>query len=295
MEPAIVAREHALPRREVAVEGVRLAIVDAGPRDARETLLFVHGNPAWSFLWRRFLASAARAGHRAVAPDLAGFGRSDKPLDARYHTLERHVADLRAVVGALDLRGLTLVLHDWGGPLGMGLAVQEPERVRRIVLCNTTAFAPRKRRAFSAWHAFFASPLGQALAVRGNLVARSAFRGGVREPLPREVRAAYLWPMRERGARVAAASLVRMVPDGPDHPTSATLRRIEEGYARLQDKPVLVLWADRDPVMPPRLAERWLRAFPDAEVRHLAPDAGHFWQEDAPEPFERAILEFAAR
>lgn len=278
--------------RDVTVDGVRLRVVDDGPRNAPEALLFVHGNPAWSFLWRRFLAWGKEAGHRVVAPDLAGFGHSDKPRDARYHTLERHIANLEAVAEALDLRGVTLMVHDWGGPIGLGWAVRHPERVRRLVITNTTAFAPRRERALSPWHRFMAGSLGQFLAVRANLLAWSAFRYGVTTPLPREVRDAYLAPMRDPGGRIAAAALVRMVPDTPAHPTAATLRDIEAGLAKLQDKPVLVLWADRDPVMGPKLADKWRQAFPRAEVVHASATAGHFWQEDDPEPFLRAVLAF---
>lgn len=279
-------------RHAVPVDELAMSVVDDGPRDARETLLFLHGNPAWSFLWRRLLRAARDVGHRVVAPDLAGLGMSEKPLHAAYHTLDRHIRNVEAVVEARGLRDVTLVLHDWGGPIGMGLAVRRPRLVRRIVVTNSVAFAPRRRRAFSAWHRFFASPLGQVLGVNLNLVARSAFRHGVREPLPREVREAYLWPLRQRGARVAAASLVRMVPDGPEHPTAATLRELEAGYPGLQSTPMLVLWAGRDPVMPPRLADKWKERFPRAEVRHVAPGAGHFWQEDAPGAFQGPILGF---
>jgi haloalkane dehalogenase len=134
--------------------------------------------------------------------------------------------------------------------------------------------------------------LGQVLAVRANLVARSAFRYAVARPLPKEVAAAYFWPLRERAARLAAASLVRMVPDGPDHPTAATLRAFEAGYPKLEAKPMLVCWADGDPVLGPKLAERWGKAFPHARVQHVA-GAGHFWQEDAPEAFEEPLLRFA--
>lgn len=290
--PPIVAREMPFARRDVTVEGVRLNVVDDGPRGARETMLFLHGNPAWSFLWRRFLRAGIAAGHRVVAPDLAGFGLSDKPRDAAYHTLDRHVANLEAIAETFELRDLTLVLHDWGGPIGLGFAVRQPQRVKRLVLTNTVAFAPKKPRPLSAWHQFMAGPLGQFFGVHANLVAQSAFRYGVREPLAREVREAYLWPMRDHGARIAAAALVRMVPGRPQHRTAEALRRIEAGFAALQDKPVLVLWADRDPVMGPKLAERWLQAFPRAEVRHVAPEAGHFWQEDAPEAFEGPLFGF---
>lgn len=281
-------------RRDVVAAGTRLSVIDAGSREGRP-ILFLHGNPTWSFVWRRLMGPARRSGFRVVAPDHAGFGLSEKPLDPAYHSLQRHVDNLRAIASALDLQDVVLVLHDWGGPIGMGLAAQEPERIARIVVANTAAFAPTKARPLTRWHQAFASPPGYRAGVALNLVARTALRGGVQRPLARAARRGHLWPMRERGARVAAGRFVQMVPDGPDHPEAATLRRFEAGYARLQATPMLVLWADKDPVLRPRLAERWQKTFPRAQVHHVAPDAGHFWQEDAPEAFLPRILAFAAQ
>lgn len=279
-------------RVEVPACGVRLSVVDDGPRDGKP-ILFVHGNPTWSYLWRKLMGPAKDAGFRVVAPDHAGFGLSEKPLTPGYYHLQRHVDNLRQVMTRLDLRDATLVLHDWGGPIGMGAAVGEPDRVARIVIANTTAFAPRKSRPFSRWHKLFASPLGQRAAVELNLVQLSAMLFANRRPLDLRAHAAYVRPMRSRGARIAAARFVKMVPDGPDHPEAATLRGIESSYHLLEKKPMLVLWADRDPVMPARLAERWLERFPEARVEHVS-RAGHFWQEEDPEPFLRRLLAFAS-
>jgi len=283
--PAEIAREMPWPRRRVEAEGVALSVVDAGPPGER-ALVLLHGNPAWSFLWRRLIGPLVEAGHRVVAPDHAGFGLSEKPEDPGYYTLERHVENLRVALDALGVRRATLVLHDWGGPIGMGWATREPTRVERILVCNTVAFAPRRRRAFSAWHRAFASPAGYRLGVALDLVRASAMRFGARRPLSPLARRAYAWPMKEKGGRVAAGRFVQMVPDGPEHPEAATLRAIEAGFPLLAHAPVHVLWADRDPVMPPRLAERWRASgLAVASVEHVAPEAGHFWQEDAPEPF----------
>lgn len=289
--PADIARQMPFARREVHEDGVRLHVFDDGEG---APILFVHGNPTWSYLWRSLMTPARQAGFRVVAPDHAGFGLSDKPTDPRYYSLARHVANLRAVARALDLRDVTLVLHDWGGPIGMGLAVEEPERIARLCICNTVAFAPKEARPLTKWHARLASPWGYRAAVWLNAVERSAMTLGVVRPLPSHVRRAYDWPMRQRGARIAAARFVQMVPDGPEHPEAATLRSYQARYPTLANKPMLVLWADKDRAMRARFAERWRDDFPGAQVRHVAPEAGHFWQEDAPELFVPHILAFAS-
>lgn len=290
--PPSVARQMPFRRVDVDAAATRLSVVDHGGGTG-ETFLFLHGNPAWSYLWRHLIGPAVEAGHRVVAPDHAGFGASDKPRDPSYYSLTRHIENLESVAKALDVRDATLVLHDWGGPIGMGFAVRNPDRVKRVAVCNTTCFAPKHQRAFSAWHRTFASWPGYKVGVAFDLVHRSAMRFGVRTPLSREAREAYAWPMRDKGGRIAAGRFVQMVPNGPDHPEAETLRLIETNFHRLKDKPFLVLWADRDPVMPPKYASKWVAAFPQAEVRHVAPEAGHFWQEDAPERFVPHLLGFA--
>lgn len=291
--PAIVDRELGFERREVpVVDGQRMSVLDDGPTDADETVLFHHGNPSWSFLWRKLLGPTIDRGHRVVAPDMIGLGMSEKPLSPAYHSLQRHVLNLEDMVQQLDLEDLTLVLHDWGGPIGMGLATRHPDRIRRIVIANSLAFAPSSERSLSLWHKALSTSLGRVLGTRANVVARSAFRMGVTHDLDEEVLEAYRWPLADRGGRVAAQRLVEMVPDGPEHDSAQTLRRIEQGYPGLEDVPMLVLWADRDPVMPPKLAAKWSQAFPNAQVRHVSDDAGHFWQEDDPVPFRRAMLDW---
>ncbi|MFN7135157.1 MAG: alpha/beta fold hydrolase, partial [Myxococcales bacterium] len=174
--PEAVSRLYPFPRRYVDLEpGLRMHWAEAG---AGEPILFVHGNPTWSFLWRRFVSGVADAGFRGVAPDHVGFGLSDKPLDDAYYSPERHVQNLTRFVEALDLRDLTLVVHDWGGPIGLGWAVRHPERVKRLVIFNTLAFPPKQKRAMSPFHLVFGSPLGS-LASRFNLLVEVAMRFGV--------------------------------------------------------------------------------------------------------------------
>lgn len=279
------------PRQEVVVDGVALSVVDVGPR-SDSAVVMLHGNPTWSYLWRAFVGPLADAGRRVVVPDHAGFGLSQKPEDPAYYSLDRHATNLARVLDALGVRRATLVLHDWGGPIGMLWAARHPERVERILVCNTVAFPPKRKRAFSAWHGALASPVGYRLGVALNLVESTAMRFGVRKPLGAEAKRAYRRPMMERGGRVAAGRFVQMVPDGPDHPEAERLREVEAAIPKLGHVPVHVLWADRDPVMPPKFVERWQKSGLRIEsVEHVAPEAGHFWQEDAPERYLPRILQ----
>ncbi len=268
-------------RRDVDV-GHRMSVVDV-PGTSGETVLLLHGNPVWSFLYRKLIGPLAEDGHRVVVPDHIGHGMSDKPTDPAYYTLEQHIDNLTAAAEALDLKDVTLVMHDWGGPIGFGWAVRAPERVKRIVIANTTAFPPRRKRALSPFHLVMGSAPIAKLGHHVNLVGPIAMRFGTRTNLSREVRAAYAWPLRSRGGRTAVAEMVQRVPNGPDHPSAASLRTISEGMAVLADKPIHVWWADGDPVFPTWFAERWAKTFPHAEVEHVS-KAGHFWQEDDPEP-----------
>jgi len=292
--PEIVEEELDCDRELVPVlDGVEMSVVDDGPDRTGETIVFQHGNPAWSFLWRHLIEDAVRAGHRVIAPDLVGLGMSEKPLSPSYHSLNRHITNLEDALDELDAEDVTLVLHDWGGPIGMGYATRNPDNVDRIVLANTIAFPPSKPRSLSLWHKAIASPIGGLLGSRTKLVPETAFRLGVRDELDDAVREAYLWPFQQKGARVAAQRLVEMVPDGPEHSSAETLASIQDDYDEI-DADVLVLWADDDPVMRPSFAEKWLEPFPNAHVEHVSESAKHFWQEDELAPFSARILDFVA-
>ncbi len=294
--PPIIDEEHGFDRTRVPVlDGVEMSLVDDGPLDASETLVFLHGNPSWSFLWRNLIGPSIEEGHRVIAPDLVGFGDSEKPLSPAYHSLERHVQNLEVAIDRLGLDDVTLVMHDWGGPIGMGFATRHPDRVERLIVANTIAFAPSRERSLSLWHKALSSPVARVASTRLNAVVETAFRLGVRDALDDEVLDAYRWPMREKAARVAASRLVEMVPDGPEHETAKTLRQMQGDYGVLQEVPMLVLWADSDPVMRPTFARKWGEAFPRAEVLHVSETARHFWQEDAPDAFLGPMLNWVAK
>lgn len=243
-----------------------------------EPLLLVHGNPTWSFYWRN-LTQAFRGRYRVVVPDHMGCGWSDKP-QAYPYCLSTHISNLVQLIEHLDLQGTTLLVHDWGGAIGLGAALRVPDRVARLVLFNTGAYPPpfipwRIRVCRTPW-------LGTWAIRRLNLFARAALRMAVekRERMTPEVRAGLLAPYDSWEHRVAIARFVTDIPADPRHPTWQVLEEIERGLASLADRPVQLIWGLRDWCFRPECLDRFLRVFPDAEVHRLT-DAGHYVIEDA--------------
>ncbi|MEU4577834.1 alpha/beta fold hydrolase [Nonomuraea sp. NPDC023979] len=281
--------------------GLRQHYVDEG---AGPPVLFVHGNPSWSYLWRRPVA-ALRDRFRCVAPDHLGMGLSDKPSAEEYeHTLASRVDDLDALVGHLIARrgapgrGWTLVMHDWGGPIGMAWACRHPGRVARLVILNTAAFPnPHGERVRLPLRAplwvLRRTRLGARLFLRHNLFARAAtWRPlGVRRRMPAHVRAAFLAPYDRPAHRVAVQRFVHDIPLRPGDPAWPLL----EGTARRLDLfaglPAFVGWGLRDPVFDPAVLAEWRRRLPAARVR-VYPRAGHYVLEDAHEDLVPEIRAF---
>jgi len=265
--------------RDLDVGGFRMHYLDEG---AGETVVCVHGNPTWSFYYRQ-LVEALRGSHRVVVPDHIGCGMSEMPGDDRYrYTLERRIDDLEALMGRLALEGVTLVVHDWGGAIGLGWAVRHPERVRRLVILNTAAFhlPPDKRLPWQLW-LVRGTPLG-ALLVRGlNAFARGATHVAcTRARMSRSVRNAYCAPYDSWANRRAVLRFVQDIPLEPGDPAYDVLSGIEHGLANLADRPALILWGARDFVFDHHFLAVWRRVFPSAEVHEFA-DCGHYVLEDA--------------
>jgi haloalkane dehalogenase len=271
--------------RFLRVGGHGLHYLDEGPKDA-PPLLLLHGNPTWSFHWREVVARF-RGRFRVVAPDHLGCGLSDKPQHWSYR-LADHVSNLEQLVRTLDLRQITLGVHDWGGAIGMGLATREPERIARLVILNSAAFrSPRIPLRIAACRL----PLVGPLLVRGlNGFARAALRMATEKGLEPAVKDGLLAPYGSWSERVAIQRFVEDIPMRPDHPSWATLVAIEEGLGRLRGKPALILWGERDWCFTPAFREEWQRRFPDARV-HAFHDAGHYVMEDAR---QRVLLELQA-
>jgi len=261
--------------------GSRLHYLDefAGAGEPHGTLLFVHGNPTWSFHWRN-LIDLLRSQYRCVALDHLGCGLSDKPR--RLQRLADHVENLVALVEQLQLQRVTLVAQDWGGAIGLGAMLRMPERLARIVLFNSGAFPPR----YIPWRirACRVPGLGRLAVERGGVFSRAALRMTLarRKRLDPAVAAAYLAPHDSWANRRAIYGFVKDIPRGPHEPTWQMLADVERQLPSLADRPALLVWGMRDWCFRPDCLERFVRAWPEAEVHRLA-DVGHWVLEDAPE------------
>jgi len=250
-------------------------------------VLFVHGTPTWSYLYRRFIVSLAPS-HRVVAPDNLGFGRSAKPPGADYRPAA-HARRLGALIDHLGLRDFVLVVHDFGGPIGLSYALDHPDRVRGIVLFNTWMWSlkgsPNARIARA-----LSGRVGRFLYERLNASPRLLLKAGFADKtkLSRETHARYLAPFPSRRERHATWVLARELLDSSDWYAGLWDRR-----DRIAGLPAMLLWGMRDPVFGPGYLERWRDALPDARVTTF-PDAGHFVQEEAPDHAVAEVLGFLA-
>ena len=283
------------PRRmQAAVRGpsgapAEMSYVDEGPPDG-PAMLLLHGNPTWSFYYREVI-KAFRARFRCVAPDHVGHGLSDKPQRYPY-TLGAHVANVEALVERLALRDVTLVVHDWGGAIGMGWATRHPELVRRIVVLNTSAF--RSERIPFSIDLCRVPGLG-ALMIRGlNAFGRAAVVRAATSRLPRAVVQGYLGPYGSWGERVGHLRAVQDIPMHPGVPSWPVIEEIEGRLGDLRAKPMLICWGGRDFCFDDSFLEGWKRRFPEAEVHRFA-DAGHYVLEDAGEQVIERVRGFLAR
>lgn len=266
---------------------LRLHYVDEGPRSAAPVLL-LHGEPSWSYLYRKMIGPLVAAGHRVLAPDLIGFGKSDKPAERSDYTYQRHVDWIRAVLQQLDLRDITLVCQDWGGLIGLRLVAEHPERFARVVAANTMLPTGDHHpgEAFLAWQKFSQEtpvfPVGKII------------QGGLALPLSDAARAAYDAPFPDDRYKAGARQFPLLVPARPDDPASAANRAAWEVLKRF-DKPFLTAFSDKDPVT--RGGERVLqKLIPGCQGQpHVTiAEGGHFLQEDQGELLAQVVADFIA-
>jgi haloalkane dehalogenase len=267
--------------RYVDQDGLRMHYVDEG---AGAPILLLHGEPTWAYLYRKAIPALARA-DRVVAPDYFGFGRSDKPLRLQDYSYDFHVRSIERLADELDLRDATVVVQDWGGPVGLRLAVERPDRIGKLVIMNTGIGGGRPPS--EEWLRFrdWMERLGTDI-VPGRLVEISAV-----QPIAAEVVEAYSapWPVPESKQGILAfPGLVPISPDHPDLPAHMAVREALSNW----DRPALVLFSDSDPIFSPRAAERIAAHIPGAGEPEIVAGAGHFLQEDQGELIGRRISEF---
>jgi haloalkane dehalogenase len=266
------------------LDGRRMHVADQGEGPP---VLLLHGEPTSSYLWRNVIPPVVAAGHRAVAPDLIGFGRSDKPPDIGWYTYERHVASIEELVDELGLRGLTLVVHDWGGPIGLRFAVEHEDLVDRLVILDTGIGGGRPPS--EEWLRFRDAVRHVGAAVDPARLVEAGTVGG----LSAEARAAYAAPFPTPESKAGLLAFPELVPAEPDHPNAEPMNRVREAL-RGWHKPALVVWGAQDRVLPPALAHAFADLVPGAAEPVVLDGAGHFLQEDKPAELAAAIVCFLA-
>jgi haloalkane dehalogenase len=264
--------------RYVEQDGLRMHYLDEGGGDP---VLLLHGEPTWSFLYRKVIPRLARVG-RVVAPDYFGFGRSDKPVERGWYTYDRHYESIERLAEALDLRAVTVVVHDWGGPIGLRLAVEQPDRVARLVVLNTGVGAGRPPS--EEWLRFrdFVRRVGTELRP-GQLVSVSCVT-----EVSDDIVAGYDAPHPVPESKTGPLMFPELVPTETEHPSAAKMLEVREAL-RSWDKPALVIFSDSDPIFSPRAGERFAELLPGAGPAETLTGAGHFLQEDRGEELGERI------
>jgi haloalkane dehalogenase len=264
----------------VEVDGLRLHHIDEG---SGPTVLCFHGEPDWSYLYRHMLDRLVAAGHRVVCPDLVGFGRSDKPTDQQWYTYERHVEHVTRHLARVELEDVTVVVQDWGGPIGLRWAVEHADQVGRLVVLNTGLFTGRVSKGFMAWREFAERtpdlPIGMIM------------QGATTTELGPEVLAGYEAPFPTPASKAGAQRFPLIVPLTPESPGAAEMAAVRDELSRWQ-KPALVAFSDNDPVFPyPRAGEVFTQLLPTAGEQVRIEGAAHFLQEDRGPEIVEAMLE----
>jgi haloalkane dehalogenase len=261
----------------VEQDGLRMHYLDEG---AGVPILLLHGEPTWSFLYRKLIPSLSYDA-RCLAPDYFGFGRSDKPTDRAWYTYDRHFGSIGRLVQELDLRELTVVVQDWGGPIGFRLCVTQPERIARLVVLNTGIGARAPNEEWLRFQAFMRR-------VDTEIVAGQLIRLSLVQPVSDEVIAGYDAPFPVPESRVGIAMFPELVATDSAHPSAPAMLEVRERL-RAFDRPALVLFSDSDPIFGRAAAEAMADLLPAAELDPPLEGAGHFLQEDCGEQIAARI------
>jgi haloalkane dehalogenase len=271
------------------VNGFEMHFVDEG---RGEPIVLIHGDPTWGYLYRTFIPILSQR-RRCIVPDHMGMGKSGIPREAYPYQLRHHVANLEALLLHLNLHEMTLVLHDWGGPVGLGFAIRHPDRIKRLVLMNTWACAPWPGGPLPRLLELIRSERGEKFVLEKNGYLEPALVGTTHRPenLTKTVLDAYRAPFPTPESRLALLCWSRDIPVHETDPSYSEMKRIEEALPRFTGTPTLLVWGMRDPVLPESVLRTWQRTYPQATTAEIE-DASHFLQEDAPERIVLCIEEF---
>jgi haloalkane dehalogenase len=262
------------------VDGLRMHYLDEGQGDP---IVCFHGEPTWSYLYRKMIPTLTGAGHRVIAPDYPGFGRSDKPTERGWYTYDRHVETVTRLLEGLDARDATVVVQDWGGPIGLRWAMENPDRVERLVILNTGLFAGQVSEAFMAWRDFAERNPDMPVA----FVIQSAT---VTE-LSEEILEAYEAPWPNVASKAGVAQFPLLVPLNENDPGVAEMNVVREQVSKW-DRPALVCFSDSDPIFTPKAGQRFVDLIPGAGELRVVERAAHFLQEDKGEEIAGEINSF---
>ena len=269
------------------IDGIRLHYVDEG---SGPPILLVHGQPTWSYLYRKMIQPLVAAGYRCIAPDLMGFGLSDKPTDESAYTLGRHVELVTGLVEKLQLAGVTIVGQDWGGPVGLRYAIDHQDNVRSLVILNTLVKITPVPLLFT--FVFRNGGFSSFLVRRLDLFRKIIFRRGwpFRRPLEAGVMEQYKMPHPTAASRAGIAAFPKMIPGNDRHPNAAYISQIDS-VLRNWDVPVLVMFSDGDIAFKPTEGQRIAEMVPDGRFQ-VVRNAGHYLQEDAGEEIAQRMVTF---
>ena len=263
------------------LDGLRMHYVDEG---SGAPILMLHGEPTWAYLYRKMIPSLAE-GARVIVPDLIGFGRSDKPTDRDWYTYDRHVASVVQLISALDLSEITLVVQDWGGPIGLRVATEHRDRFAHLVILNTGIFRPGPRwpsPGFLQWRQFAES--------NPDLPIGFVMQGATTTELPEEIVAAYEAPFPDAPSKAGAAAFPLLVPLVESDPGAAEMARVADALTNWNE-PVLVAFSDQDPVFPQNAGRKLAQRIHAARFVPIE-GASHFLQEDRGEEIAALIRQW---
>jgi len=266
-----------------SINGFNMHYVDEGKG---EPIVCLHGEPTWSYLYRNFIIELSEE-NRVIAPDQMGFGKSDVPQDKEYR-MDEHIDNLTKLLLKLDLKNITLVIQDWGGPIGLGFAVNNPERIKRLVIMNTSIGVMKADK--KPWYATVEE---KGMYEQFIMNIEGLIKGGIyrKENVTDSMIKAYTTPFPSEEYYIGAFTWPKDIPVGDSHPSASIMMHVRENLDKLSEKEKILIWGMKDPIFPKRTIDWWHRIYPDIET-HRIENASHFLQEDAPEEIIEIIMDF---